>query len=287
MQNFIPLPTSEEVSVSVKPSKKLDESAVAVIKAAAAKEVRELVAEREGWEAGVFRTVNLALYALLAKCYAIEQTMASRTAEARARRLGMEEVAEQLGYSFQGETVVMNKVVRCVFGDVAANRVSMYAAALREAKSRGIAVADLPAFLEESNGVEGVTRAKKAGAGGVSESEKAAQALKFVEGESLGVAQGALLSQRVLAEEILDAVVLIASPQDDGSFVINAIVKSKSAMTAALVGVYSANVQALQQEQAQKAQAVEVLSQAEARQAVVAEVIAPVADEALEMLFAA
>ncbi len=82
----------------------------------------------------------------------------------------------------------------------------------------------------------------------------------------------------------MDAVVLIASPQDDGSFVINAIVKSKSAMTAALVGVYSANVQALQQEQAQKAQAVEVLSQAEVPQAVVAEASAPEVDEALEMM---
>ena len=54
-----------------------------------------------------------------------------------------------------------------MFGDVAANRVSVYAAALREAKSRGVAVVDLPDFLEESNGVEGVTRAKKAGAAGV------------------------------------------------------------------------------------------------------------------------
>jgi len=286
MQNFISLPAvAANASVSVKSSKKLDESAGAAIKAAAATEVRGLGAEREVWENGVFKTANQALYALLAKCYAIEVTMASRTAEARARREGMEEVAAQLGFKFQGETVVMNKVVRCVFGDVAANRVSIYAAALREAKSREIPVAGLVAFLEECNGVEGVTRAKKAGAAGVPESEKVAQAFRFIESESLGVAQGSVLSQRISAEEILDPVVLIATPQDDGSFVVNAIVKSKSAMTAALVGVYSANVQALVQEKSQSAQAAEVVSQTQARQSVVSQAID--AAEELEMMFAA
>lgn len=237
MNNFITTPAAKNVDVTFKASSKADEAAFEATKQAAANEIRQLVTDREVWENGVFRTANEALYVLLSKCYEIEISMAGKDAASKARRKGLEEVALQLGFRFQDGTALMNKVVRCVFGDVHRNRVSTYAAALREAKHQKIDVANIAQFIEMNGGIGGITRPRTETS--ITEAEKAEQALEIISDEVLAIADGKVLGQFFEGEDLDRPCVLIATPQDDGSFAINAVVKSKAALNAALVGVYS------------------------------------------------
>ena len=237
MNHFVITPTAKNISVAFKTNSKADEAAFAATKQEAAQEIRQLVADREVWENGVFRTANEALYVLLSKCYEIEISMAGKDAASKARRKGLEEVALQLGYRFQDGTALMNKVVRCVFGDVHRNRVSSYAAALREAKHQKVEVANIAQFIEMNGGIGGITRPRTETS--ITEAEKAEQALEIISDDVLAIADGKELGQSFEGEDLDRPCVLIATPQDDGSFAINAVVKSKAALTAALVSVYS------------------------------------------------
>lgn len=162
--------------------------------------------------------------------------MAGKDAASKARRKGLEEVALQMGYRFQDGTALMNKVVRCVFGDVHRNRVSSYAAALREAKHQKIEIANIAQFIEMNGGIGGITRPRAETS--ITEAQKVEQALEIIGDEVLAIADGKELGQSFEGEDLDRPCVLIATPQDDGSFAINAVVKSKAALTAALISVY-------------------------------------------------
>lgn len=240
MKNINIKSVTKNGKVAFKTTVKLDEAVFAKSKQEAADEIRQLVTEREVWEKGVFRTANEALYVLMSKCYEIEISMSGKDAVSRARRKGLEEVALHLGYRFQDGTALMNKVVRCVFGDIHRNRVSTYATALREAKHQKIEVADLAQFIEANGGIGGVSRPRTE-SGGMTDAQKAEQALELITDEVLAVADGKELGQSFEGEDLDRPCVLIATPQEDGDFAINAVVKSKAALTAALVSFYSAH----------------------------------------------
>jgi len=269
MNNFITAPTAKNVNVEFKNSSKADEAAFAATKQEAAQEIRLLVTEREVWENGVFRTANEALYVLLSKCYEIDFSMSGKDAASKARRKGLEEVALQLGYRFQDGTALMNKVVRCVFGDVHRNRVSAYAAALREAKHQKIEVANIAQFIEMNGGIGGITRPRTETT--ITEAEKAEQALEIISDDVLAIADGKELGQSFEGEDLDRPCVLIATPQDDGSFAINAVVKSKAALTAALVSVYSTHHAEMKKVAAEKKEAETRQTVKTARQTIVRE----------------
>jgi hypothetical protein len=237
MNQFITTTAEKNSTAAVKRGNTVDQAAFTKSKQEAAEQIRQLVSEREVWENGVFRTANEALYVLLSKCFEIEISMAGKDAASKARRKGLEEVALQLGYRFQDDTALMNKVVRCVFGDVHRNRVSSYAAALREAKHQKVEVANIAQFIEMNGGIGGITRPRTETT--ITEAEKVEQALEVICDDVLAIADGKELGQSFEGEDLDRPCVLIATPQDDGSFAINAVVKSKAALTAALISVYS------------------------------------------------
>lgn len=237
MNQFITTTADKNSTAAVKRGNTVDQAAFTKSKQEAAEQIRQLVTEREVWENGVFRTANEALYVLLSKCYEIENSMVGKDSASKARRKGLEEVALQLGYRFQDGTALMNKVVRCVFGDVHRNRVSTYAAALREAKHQKVEVTNIAQFIEMNGGIGGITRPRTENS--ITEAEKVEQALEIISDDVLAIADGKELGQSFEGEDLDGPCVLIATPQDDGSFAINAVVKSKAALTAALVSVYS------------------------------------------------
>lgn len=237
MNQFIITAVEKNSAAAVKRGNTVDQANFSKSKQEAAEQIRQLVTEREVWENGVFRTANEALYILLSKCYEIEFSMSAKDATSKARRKGLEEVALQLGYRFQDGTALMNKVVRCVFGDIHRNRVSSYASALREAKHQKIKVTDLTQFIEVNGGIGGITRPRAEG--GMTDAHKAEQALELITDEVLAVADGVELGQSFEGEDLDRPCVLIATPQEDGTFAINAVVKSKVALTAALISFYS------------------------------------------------
>jgi hypothetical protein len=205
----------------------------------------------------------------MSKCYQIEISLSGNDAVSKARRKGLEEVALHLGYRFQDGTALMNKVVRCVFGDIHRNRVSTYASALREAKHQKIEVAELTQFIEANGGIGGITRPRAES--GITDAQKAELALELISDEVLAVADGVELGQSFEGEDLDRPCVLIATPQEDGAFAINAVVKSKAALTAALISFYSAHKAEVKKAEEQKQDAEKRKLVKAARKAIITE----------------
>lgn len=81
------------------------------------KVLADLETERETWEQGVYRTSNLALYAVLAKCLAIAQ--ADTPEQAKQRNAALAAFYVSRGYApAKSSTPPATRVVKAVFGAV-------------------------------------------------------------------------------------------------------------------------------------------------------------------------
>lgn len=204
--------------------------------------IRNLISQREDWENTAYKKSNDMLYAILQQCYAMEHGMQkvifdqAQNNTAKQNREALALVAEQLGYSFKSTTPLMNRVVQCVFGNVARSRISTYSKVLRSAKQHGVSVLDLVGFVEQGNGVEQIRL--KASTNYKTAAQKAEIALPNATAQTIAVASSNKLGQLINAETIDEQCVLIATQRADGSFAITAVVRSKSALTAALVAFY-------------------------------------------------
>ena len=176
--------------------------------------------------------------------------MIGTDAEAKQRREGLAEYAEQIGFSFRQGTPVITKIVKCVFAGVARSRVSTYSLVLREAKKKGVAIAGIPAFIEKAGGIEQIRLSKSPSY--KSAKQKADGARPAVAGQVLAVASSDALTRLADCNFVDTQCVLIATQQADGTFAINALVRGGGALTAALVGYSGGNAAAIKDEAAKK-----------------------------------
>lgn len=213
--------------------------------------IRNLISQRKEWENTAYKKSNDMLYAILQHCYAMEHGMRkvqfdeAHNKQAKKNRDALAVVAEELGYNFKSTTATMNRIVQCVFGNVARSRVSTYSKVLRSAKQHEISVMNLVEFIEQGNGVEQIRL--KASKNYKTATQKAEIALPNATAQTIAVAKSDKLGQLIDAETIDEQCVLIATQLADGSFAINAVVHSKSALTAALVAFYGQQAEELKQ----------------------------------------
>lgn len=196
-----------------------------------------IASQREQWEAGAYRKSNEELYSILQNCYAVDYAISSAEAGAAEMRKAITDYAARLGFSFKDGTPVMNRIVRCVFGNVQRSRISTYALVLREAKKQNVAIDGIPQFIEQAGGVQEIRLSKSATY--ISPKRKAEIARHTAFTESLAVAKSGNLSQ--LADSALanTQCVLLATQLPDGTFAINSVVRSEGAIKAALVSHYT------------------------------------------------
>lgn len=192
---------------------------------------------RKNWESNVYRNSNLELYSVLQNCYAADFAIKDAGGEAAEMRKGISDFATQLGFTFKESTPTINRIVRCVFGNIQRSRVSTYALVLREAKKQGVAIADIPAFIEREGGVQEIRLSKSATYTSPKQKAELARATAFT--ESLAVAKSAGLSRLANSALANTRCVLLATQLADGTFAINSVVRSEGAINAALVSHYS------------------------------------------------
>lgn len=196
-----------------------------------------IASQREQWEAGVYRKSNEELYSILQNCYAVDYAIATAEYGASEMRKAITDYAAQLGFSFKEGTPVMNRIVRCVFGNVQRSRISTYALVLREAKKQSVNIDDIPQFIERAGGVQEIRLSKSSTY--TSPRQKAEIARTTAFSSSLAIAKSSSLSK--LADSTLanTACVLLATQLPDGTFAIHAVVRSEGAIKAALVSQYT------------------------------------------------
>lgn len=193
-------------------------------------------AERENWEANAYRTSNLELYNILQQCYALDWEMNHTLYIAKDVREGIKEYASKMGFSFKDGTPMMNRIVRCVFGNVVRSRISTYATVLKEAKKQNIAIADIPSFIENAGGVQEIRLSKSKNF--VSSKQKIERISQTAFDDVLAVAKSPALTKLATSEHVDEQCLLLATQQADGTFAINALVRGTGVVNAALVALY-------------------------------------------------
>ena len=202
-----------------------------------------LSAQRENWEANAYRTSNAELYNILQQCYAVDWEMSHTLHLAKEMRDGIKEYAASIGYTFKDGTSVMNRIVRCVFGNITRSRISTYATVLKEAKKQMIAIDDIPSFIENGGGVQEIRLSKSLNF--VSSKQKIERISQVAFNEVLAVAKSTSLSKLAKAEHVDEQCLLLATQQADGTFAINALVRGTGIVNASLVALYGQTSAAL------------------------------------------
>ena len=191
--------------------------------------------KRENWETTVYRTSNLALYAVLADCLAYGGDLNFH--QTKERSAVLDEFCKSRGYAVKKDSPLLTRIAKAVFGNVDRRRISTYSLVLRRAKAEGITPANLSAWIEEQGGIQEIKLAKSATYVAPADKVKSAkQSLAML--PNLAVISSTELSKLADGDFMGDECVFIAEQQADGSFAIKAFTRSAGAVNAALTSFY-------------------------------------------------
>ncbi len=200
------------------------------------KVLADLETERETWEQGVYRTSNLALYAVLAKCLAIAQ--ADTPELAKQRNAGLEAFYKLRGYSYKKDAPPATRVVKAVFGNVDRRRLSTYSLVLREAIKKRVQATQLAEWIEQNGGIQEIRLSQSATF--VKPAVKVEQARQtFDTLPELATVKSEALSQLADAEFMSECCLLIAEQNAEGAFVVRGFTRAGGAVNAAFAALYA------------------------------------------------
>ena len=200
------------------------------------KVLADLEAERESWEQGAYRTSNLALYAVLAKCLAIAQVDTPELA--KQRNAGLEAFYKQRSYSYKKDAPPATRVVKAVFGNVDRRRLSTYSLVLREAIKQKVLATQLAEWIEQNGGIQEIRLSQSATF--VKPTAKVEQARQtFDTLPELATVKSEALTLLADGEFISECCVLIAEQAANGSFVVRGFTRAGGAVNAAFAALYA------------------------------------------------
>jgi hypothetical protein len=211
-----------------------DKNSANVAEVVAQLEVME--AQRKTWEEGVYRQSNLSLYSLLGECLAW-LTADGQEGLATARRKALVEFYAQRGYPYNKKTPIESKVVRAVFGCIDRRIVSTYSLVIREAKRQNIEPSVMAQWIDERGGIQSIKLGR--GSTEITSAQKIEQAAIYLtQTPGYGSVKNDRLSMLADADKSGTTCVLIVNQCSNGSFAVRALVRSPSALRAALTAVY-------------------------------------------------
>jgi hypothetical protein len=200
------------------------------------KVLADLETERETWEQGAYRTSNLALYAVLAKCLAIAQ--ADTPELAKQRNAGLEAFYKQRGYSYKKDAPPATRVVKAVFGNVDRRRLSTYSLVLREAIKKRVQATQLAEWIEQNGGIQEIRLSQSATF--VKPAVKVEQAKQsFDTLPELATVKSEALSLLADGDFMGECCVLIAEQNAEGAFVVRGFTRAGGAVNAAFAALYA------------------------------------------------
>lgn len=200
------------------------------------KVLADLETERETWEQGAYRTSNLALYSVLAKCLAIAQ--ADTPELAKQRNAGLEAFYKQRGYSYKKDAPPATRVVKAVFGNVDRRRLSTYSLVLREAIKQKVLATQLAEWIEQKGGIQEIRLSQSATF--IKPAVKVEQAKQsFDTLPELATVKSEALSLLADGDFMGECCVLIAEQAANGSFVVRGFTRAGGAVNAAFAALYA------------------------------------------------
>ena len=212
--------------------------------------LERLEEERLKWEKNEQAASRQRLYGMLTDCYEFYLTMKTDTrADVREQmKKGLETFVQVRGYVFQSTSHDMNKIVKSVFG-LDRRRVSAYSLALRAALKAGgfdiagkelaLAKDELAGWIERKGGIEEIRLGSKNQ--GLSLKVRADTAKQAIQNKPLMTVKP---DPKVISFDTNDSdkmMLLVATYRPTGDLEISAVVKSDTAVRAALAAHYAVN----------------------------------------------
>ena len=205
-----------------------------------------LKAEATTWEKDAYTSANTLLYGLFAKCRALHVELTDAADSTLAiKKQALNENMSKNGLSQYWDKPLTQRIIRCVFGDRDRRRISTYHTVLRYIVAQNWSPNEVVAGITAAGGVQEISLGHPAGY--VSPKNRAAAANAAVTKKTLATVQGDKLAQHIDADKHGEKVAAVLTQNADGTFTVNCIVSSNTAVNATLAAYYSKNKTALKE----------------------------------------
>ena len=205
--------------------------------------ISELANRREDWEVNEYDRSNQSLYSLISECLGLYLDLTTGD-DLKAKKEGLAIHIKSQGYVFKESSPLSLKVIRCVFGNKDRRRLSTYHTVLRVAIDEKWDVKTVAQNISERGGVQEVSIASSSG--GMTTVEKATVVRNALMSESVATLDSAVLRSQFNTEHCGETAVAVLTVNNDGTYSVHCVVRSDSAVNAALVAYYAANKNDLQ-----------------------------------------
>lgn len=212
--------------------------------------IGDLAVAREVWEATEYNRSNQALYKLIGDCLALYNDLTSGD-DLKHKKQGLKDHINLKGYKFKETSPLSLKVIRCVFGDRDRRRLSTYHTVLRAAINGKWSVEEVAAKIAECGGVQEISLGNRVG---MTAKEKATAARSALMNQNIASLTSDKISKEFNTEHVGESAVAVLTLNSDGTYSVHCVVRSTTAVNAALAGYFSANKEILQGLQEQKLQ---------------------------------
>lgn len=220
-----------------------------------ARQIIETLRERrDTWTNGSLRAANEELYKLLSDCFGFYELLIEQTDRGEALRGNFSRYLKACGLRFDGATHTLVKIARVVF-DTDPKRASAYGLVMRRAQQDGCTSGTLATYIRDKGGIEQIRLGNGGNAQRPSQEERGNQAYDEIKSTVLARVNTEALAQACDQGKAGEKVVLVATQEAGGKFVIHGLVTANSVVNAAFAAMASVD----------KAKIVSVRAEAQAR----------------------
>lgn len=204
----------------------------------------QVAIEANVWEKGAYADSNTILYGVFKKAYELYLELTTGdSGSIAAKKQALKDYMNLKELSQYWDKPLTQRIVRCVFGKRDRRRISTYHTVLRYIVAQNWSPAEVVAGITAAGGVQEISLGHPANY--VSPKNRAAAANAAVSETALATVQGDKLAQHIDADKHGEKVAAVLTQNADGTFTVNCIVSSNTAVNATLAAYYSKNKAAL------------------------------------------
>ena len=206
------------------------------------------------WESGAYANANAQLYGLFAEARQIHIELTNaQDPDLGAKKQALKDYMNLKELSSYWDKPLTQRIIRCVFGNRDRRRISTYHTVLRYIVAQNWSPNEVVAGITAAGGVQEISLGHPAGY--VSPKHRAATASAAIGDLSLATISGEKLAQFIDADKHGEKVAAVLTQNPDGTFSVNCIVSSNTAVNATLAAYYGKNKAALNDAAASKVDA--------------------------------
>lgn len=222
-----------------------------------ADQVAAIAAEYQAYQVGkqkVIAHTRKQKLEILGKCYAQYIAYKGQKAGSQKRiEADLDDYMEANGINFEAKTMVVSKILMCVFAGADPKKINVYCQVFKYAEQKKRHGVDFADFVLDHGGIEAIRKQVAASNNkpsssnkqpALSREDKLQSAIATANSRNIAVFESPELSQ-IVQPEIADKLVLIVTQVGGGKYQVNAAVPDESVVNTALFAFYKANAEQL------------------------------------------